>query len=116
MLEIRHGAQQSLRTDFQFLFLDKALDCPGPLDMMVPRLRPVRASTLGKTVQKAHPYGSCLVYWAEGMGRDIPRRDSGTLIMYVPCRCVHHLPHQPKPQILAIQMLSPEGHGVTAPQ
>lgn len=29
--------------------------------------------------------------------------------MYVPCRCVHHLPHQPKPRILVIPILSLEG-------
>lgn len=31
--------------------------------------------------------------------------------MYVPCRCVHHLPHQPKPRILVILILSLEGQG-----
>lgn len=31
--------------------------------------------------------------------------------MYVPCRCVHHLLHQPKPRILDIPILSPEGQG-----
>lgn len=113
---MQHGAQQSLRTDFWFLFLDKVLDCPGPLDMMVPRLRPVRASVLEKTVLKGHSYGSCFVCWAEVMDRDIPKRDSGALIMYIPCRCAHHLPHQPKPRILAIQIPSPEGRGVTAPR
>ncbi|EDL10104.1 FCH and double SH3 domains 1, isoform CRA_d [Mus musculus] len=39
---MQYGADQSLRIDFWFLFLDKVLDCPGPLDMMVPRLRPMR--------------------------------------------------------------------------
>lgn len=29
--------------------------------------------------------------------------------MHVPCRCVHHLPHQPKPRILVIPILSLEG-------
>lgn len=113
---MQHGAQQSLRTDFCFLFLDKVLDCPEPLDMMLPRLRPVRASALEKIVQKGHSSGSYFVCWAEVMDRDILKRDSGTLIMYIPCRCVHHLPHQPKPRILAIQIPSPEGQGVTAPQ
>lgn len=79
--------------------------------MMVPRLRPVRASVLEQIAQKGHSYGSCFVCWAEVMDRDIPKRDSGALIMYIPCRCVHHLPHQPKPRILAIQIPSPEGRG-----
>lgn len=29
--------------------------------------------------------------------------------MYVHCRCVHHLPHQPKPRTLVIPILSLEG-------
>lgn len=49
--------------------------------------------------------------WAEVIVRDIPKTDSGALIMYVSCRCVHHLPHQPKPRILVILILSLEGQG-----
>lgn len=79
--------------------------------MMVPRLRPVRASVLEKIVRKGHSFGSCFVCWAEVMDRDGPKRDSGALIMCIPYRCVHHLLHQPKPRTLAIQIPSPEGRG-----
>lgn len=57
---MQYGAEQSLRIDFWFLFLDKVLDCPGPLDMMVPRLRPVRCPDLEDTVPKGHSYGLIL--------------------------------------------------------
>jgi hypothetical protein len=42
--------KQSLKTDLWFLFPDKVLGCPGPLDMMAPRLRPVRTLVLEEPV------------------------------------------------------------------
>uniref|UniRef100_A0A2K6DQ71 F-BAR and double SH3 domains protein 1 n=1 Tax=Macaca nemestrina TaxID=9545 RepID=A0A2K6DQ71_MACNE len=47
---LNYPGTSGLKTDLWFLFPDKALDFPGLLDMMVPRLRPVRALALEEIV------------------------------------------------------------------
>lgn len=62
--------KKNLKTDLWSLFADQDLDCPGPLDVMVPRLRPVSVPPLEESVSFHLVLFVCR---AAGMDRDSPK-------------------------------------------
>lgn len=65
-------------------------------------------------MERGHSNWSCFVCGAEGTDWVSPRETCGALTV-CPYRCVHRLPHQPKPRILATQIPSPEARGSLPP-
>ena len=63
-----------------FLFPDQDLDCPGSLDMMAPRLRPVRAPPLEESVGKGVTFFQFVLFYLQsgGNGWDIRKGNPGS--------------------------------------